>query len=128
MNTVTSLMKDWNKYLQKETDKNIEVDNDALDDAILHEAVSAFTVLPEYHHETEEKDPIRVKRSEMAGAASNAYGERRKSIDGLMTTTHKLMTALDKAQKKDSENWAHVQTAGDLENKLGDINQMLGGI
>ena len=45
-----------------------------------------------------------------------------------MTTTHKLMAALDKAQKKDSENWAYVGTAGELENKLSDINQMLGGI
>ena len=31
-------------------------------------------------------------------------------------------------QKKDSENWAHVQTAGDLENKLNDINQLLGDV
>ena len=90
----------------------------------LKEAVSAFTVLPE----TEEKQPIRVKRSEMAGSAGNAYAVRRKSVDGLMTTTHKIMSALDKAQKKDSENWAHVQTAGDLENKLNDINQLLGDV
>ena len=109
--TVASIMKEWNELL-------------------LAEEVSAFHVVPEAHHEegAEEKAPIRVKKSEMAGAAGNAYTERRKSVDGLMTTTHKLMLALDKAQKKDSENWAYVGTAGELENKLSDINQMLGGI
>ena len=58
----------------------------------------------------------------------NSKVRRRKNIDTLMTTTHKLMTALDKSQKKDSENWAHVGTAGEIANKLSDINQMLGGI
>ena len=117
MSTVTSIMKEWNEHLEKGTNMNLK------------EAVSAFTVLPEYHHENDEaKAPIRVKKSEMVGYASNAYGVRRKNIDDLMTTTHKLMSALDKAQKKDSESWAHVGTAGEIENKLGDINQMLGGI
>ena len=74
----------------------------------LTEDVSAFTVVPE--------------------GSCDAYGVRRKNIDTLMTTTHKLMTALDKSQKKDSENWAHVGTAGEIANKLSDINQMLGGI
>ena len=109
-------MKEWNEHLEKGTNMN------------LTEAVSAFTVLPEYHDENETKAPIRVKKSEMVGSAGNAYGVRRKNIDTLMTTTHKLMTALDKSQKKDSENWAHVGTAGEIANKLSDINQMLGGI
>ena len=116
MSTVASIMKEWNEHLEKGTNMN------------LTEAVSAFTVLPEYHDENEAKAPIRVKKSEMVGSASNAYGVRRKNIDTLMTTTHKLMTALDKSQKKDSESWAHVGTAGEIANKLSDINQMLGGI
>ena len=117
MSTVTSIMKEWNEHLEKGTNMNLK------------EAVSAFTVVPEAHHETDEaKPPIRVKKSEMVGSASNAYGVRRKNIDDLMTTTHKLMSALDKAQKKDSESWAHVGTAGEIANKLGDINQMLSGI
>ena len=74
--TVGSLMIEWNKF-------------------VLSEEVSAFHVVPEAHHEegAEEKAPIRVKKSEMAGAAGNAYSERRKTVDGLMTTTHKLMSA-----------------------------------
>jgi len=117
MSTVTSMMKEWNEHLENGTNM------------MLKEAVSAFTVMPEAHHETDEaKRPIRVKKSEMVGSASNAYGVRRKNIDTLMTTTHKLMTALDKSQKKDSESWAHVGTAGEIANKLSDINQMLGGI
>ena len=147
MSTTAQLMREWNKHLEDGTNMS------------LNEAVSAFTVVPEAHHETMEKGPIagavkdikkgvkageqasksldsateakrpiRVKKSEMVGSASNAYGVRRKNIDTLMTTTHKLMTALDKSQKKDSENWAHVGTAGEIANKLSDINQMLGGI
>jgi hypothetical protein len=116
MSTVTSIMREWNEHLEKGTNMNLK------------EAVSAFTVVPEGHHENEAKAPIRVKKSEMVGSASNAYGVRRKNIDTLMTTTHKLMTALDKSQKKDSESWAHVGTAGEIANKLSDINQMLGGI
>ena len=114
MSTVTSIMKEWTEHLEKGTNMNLK------------EAVSAFTVVPEAHHETDEaKAPIRVKKSEMVGSAGNAYGVRRKSIDTLMTTTHKLMSALDKAQKKDSESWAYVGTAGAIANKLSDINQML---
>ena len=117
MSTVASIMKEWNEHLEKGTNMN------------LTEAVSAFTVVPEGHGgDDEAKAPIRVKKSEMVGSASNAYGVRRKNIDTLMTTTHKLMTALDKSQKKDSESWAHVGTAGEIANKLSDINQMLGGI
>ena len=56
--TVGSLMREWNEHL-------------------LGEEVSAFHVVPEAHHEegAEEKAPIRVKKSEMAGAAGNAYNE-----------------------------------------------------
>ena len=62
--TVGSLMREWNEHL-------------------LGEEVSAFHVVPEAHHEegAEEKAPIRVKKSEMAGAAGNAYNERRKTVD-----------------------------------------------
>jgi len=104
--TVSSLMKEWNDHLTED--------------------VSAFTVVPEGSCDTDEaKAPIRVKKSEMVGSASNAYGVRRKSIDTLMTKTSKLLSALDKAQKKSSESWAHVGTAGAIEDKLSDINQML---
>ena len=130
--TVSSLMREWTEHLTEE--------------------VSAFTVVPEGSCDTDkldEKDvqiygnnpssftnkagrdakaPIRVKRSEMAGAANNAYAVRRKNIDTLMKTTGKLLKALDKAAKKDGENWGHVGTAGAIEDKLGDINQMLKGI
>ena len=116
MSTVTQLMKEWNEHLENGTNMKLQ------------EAVSAFTVMPEAHHENEAKAPIQVKKSEMVGSAGNAYGVRRKNIDTLMTTTHKLMSALDKAQKKDSESWAYVGTAGAIANKLSDINQMLGGI
>ena len=87
MSTVTSIMKEWTEHLEKGTNMNLK------------EAVSAFTVVPEAHHENEAKAPIRVKKSEMVGSASNAYGVRRKSIDTLMTTTHKLLSALDKRVK-----------------------------
>ena len=127
--TVSSLMREWTEHLTEE--------------------VSAFTVVPEGScdkDELDEKDvqiygnkkdsftnkagrdakaPIRVKKSEMEGAAGNAYAVRRKSVDTLMKTTHKLMSALDKAQKKDSSSWAYVGTAGAIEDKLSDINQML---
>ena len=136
MSTTAQLMREWNKHLEDGTNMS------------LNEAVSAFTVIPEggaikdmkkgikageqasksLDSATETKAPIRVKKSEMVGSAGNAYGVRRKNIDTLMTTTHKLMTALDKSQKKDSESWAHVGTAGEIANKLSDINQMLGGI
>ena len=120
MSTTAQLMREWNKHLEDGTNMS------------LNEAVSAFTVIPEggaiKGGDDEAKAPIRVKKSEMVGSAGNAYGVRRKNIDTLMTTTHKLMTALDKSQKKDSENWAHVGTAGEIANKLSDINQMLGGI
>ena len=136
MSTTAQLMREWNKHLEDGTNMS------------LNEAVSAFTVIPEggaikdmkkgikageqasksLDSATETKAPIRVKKSEMVGSAGNAYGVRRKNIDTLMTTTHKLMKALDKSQKKDSENWAHVGTAGEIANKLSDINQMLGGI
>jgi len=106
--TVSSLMKEWNDHLTED--------------------VSAFTVVPEgsCDMDTDEaKAPIRVKKSEMVGSASNAYGVRRKSIDTLMTKTSKLLSALDKAQKKSSEGWGHVGTAGAIEYKLRDISQML---
>ena len=104
--TVSSLMREWTEHLTEE--------------------VSAFTVVPEGNCDTDEaKAPIRVKKSEMEGAAGNAYAVRRKSVDTLMKTTHKLMSALDKAQKKDSSSWAYVGTAGAIEDKLSDINQML---
>ena len=103
--TVSSLMKEWNDHLTED--------------------VSAFTVVPEGSYDTDEaKAPIRVKKSEMVGSASNAYGVRRKSIDTLMTKTSALLQALDKAAKK-GENWGHVGTAGAIEDKLSDINQML---